>query len=50
MKVIFAIIIGWIIFKFDLWEHIIEILFYVAVGWGILKGYHIIKTSLKNED
>jgi hypothetical protein len=49
MKVIFAIILGWIVFKFDLWENIVEILFYVGAGWLLIKGYQVLKNSLKND-
>lgn len=46
MKVLWAIILGWMIFSFDLWEFLIEIGFYVVVGWLIIKAYSLVKESL----
>ena len=47
MRVLFAIFIGWLIFKCNMWETLIEIGFYVLVGWLILKAYDTIKESLR---
>ena len=46
MKVLIAILIGYIVFKYQLWEQLVEVGFYVGVGWLIIKAYQTIRDSL----
>lgn len=47
MRVLFAILVGWIIFHCNMWDSLVEIGMYVFVGWFIIKAYQAIKESLK---
>lgn len=48
MRVLFAIFIGWLVFKYQMWESLVEIGFYVFIGWLILKAYDTVKESLRS--
>lgn len=48
MRIILAILIGWLLIKMDIWEHLTQILIYIFIGWFIIKSYQALNESLKS--